>query len=62
MGFRDGIETRLPWMELPNIARRSVDGNEGIVTGVYDIPGAIHKTQQEAEKLMLSPKWSGQEG
>lgn len=41
--------------------RKSLDGSLGIITGRYDLPGAVHLTQSEAEALMATPEWSEQE-
>ncbi|WP_448216276.1 hypothetical protein [Endozoicomonas sp. 2B-B] len=55
---REGNIESLPWMEMPNSPRRSLDGNLGLVTGIYDFPTAEHLTQSEAEALMKTEHWS----
>ncbi|WP_422134942.1 hypothetical protein [Endozoicomonas sp. ALD040] len=55
---RDGTITILPWMNTPNTPRLSLDGNQGIVTGIFEFSGATHLTQQEAETLMQTPEWN----
>lgn len=57
---RQGNIETLPWMELPNAPRISLDGMQGIVTGVYEFGGAIHLTQKEAEALMQTELWTNE--
>ena len=62
--FIHGIEDRhgeiveLEYMYHPNKPRLSVDGLNGIVTGIFDIQGAAYLTQKEAEDLMQEPEWT----
>ncbi|WP_422452433.1 hypothetical protein [Endozoicomonas sp. ALC066] len=55
---REGAETFLPWMASPNSPRISLDGQMGIVTGIFEFEGAIHLTQSEAESLTKRPEWN----
>ncbi|WP_163370929.1 hypothetical protein [Endozoicomonas acroporae] len=57
---RQGNIESLPWMDTPNAPRLSLDGMQGIVTGVYEFSSAQHLTQAEAEALMQTEQWTNE--
>ena len=51
------------FMEMPHNPRISLDGTQGICTGIFgEAPDCCHLTQEEAEALMSSDSWTNLTG